>query len=89
MALKYPTDDELVQMSTVQLRNLLEQNIINPDQHHELRVRRRRLQNRRYARRCAKKKQTEVANLEAETQLEWESIQVRHISTVFFINCYS
>ncbi|KAM3180041.1 hypothetical protein ACTXT7_017083, partial [Hymenolepis weldensis] len=75
MALTYPTDEELVQMTTVQLRNLLDQNIITPDQHQELRVRRRRLQNRKYARRCAKKKQNEVANLEAETQAEWERIQ--------------
>ncbi|VDL61977.1 unnamed protein product [Hymenolepis diminuta] len=75
MALTYPTDEELVQMTTGQLRNLLDQNIITLDQHQELRMRRRRLQNRKYARRCAKKKQNEVANLEAKTQAEWERIQ--------------
>ncbi|VDN09238.1 unnamed protein product [Dibothriocephalus latus] len=71
------TDEELVHMTTVQLRNLLEQHIISPEQHHEFRSRRRRLQNRKYARRCAKKKQTEVAELTYATQNESSAIKVR------------
>ncbi|VDD79095.1 unnamed protein product [Mesocestoides corti] len=59
MPANYPSDEELVQMTTIQLRNLLEKQVISQEQHRELRTRRRRLQNRKYARRCAKKKQTE------------------------------
>ncbi|KAL7058764.1 hypothetical protein AAHC03_013097 [Spirometra sp. Aus1] len=70
------TDEELVHMTTVQLRNLLEQHIISPEQHHEFRSRRRRLQNRKYARRCAKKKQTEVAELTYATQNESSAIKL-------------
>ncbi|VDK35898.1 unnamed protein product [Taenia asiatica] len=76
MAQKYPTDEELVQMTTMQLRSLLEQHIISQEQHRELRTRRRRLQNRKYARRCAKKKQTEVAELAAAAKKESSAIRV-------------
>ncbi|KAL5968119.1 Transcription factor MafG [Taenia solium] len=75
MAQKYPTDEELVQMTTMQLRSLLEQHIISQEQHRELRTRRRRLQNRKYARRCAKKKQTEVAELAAAAKKESSAIR--------------
>ena len=76
MALKYPTDEELVQMTTAQLKSLLEQKVISQSQHQELRMRRRRLQNRKYARRCAKKKQTEVAELTEATKKEFSAIRV-------------
>lgn len=76
MATDYPTDDELILMTTIQLRNLLEQRVISQEQHRELRSRRRRLQNRKYARRCAKKKQTEVAELAAAAKNESSIIKV-------------
>lgn len=75
----YPTDEELILMTTIQLRNLLEQRIISQEQHRELRSRRRRLQNRKYARRCAKKKQTEVAELADAAKKESYIIKVTHI----------
>ncbi|EUB64052.1 hypothetical protein EGR_01180 [Echinococcus granulosus] len=75
MAQEYPTDEELVQMTTMQLRSLLEQHAISQEQHRELRTRRRRLQNRKYARRCAKKKQTEVAELAAAAKKESSAIR--------------
>ncbi|VDM16765.1 unnamed protein product [Hydatigera taeniaeformis] len=79
MAHKCPTDEELVQMTTMQLRSLLEQHVISQEQHRELRTRRRRLQNRKYARRCAKKKQTEVAELAAAAKKESSAIRsLRH-----------
>lgn len=85
MAQKYPTDEELVQMTTMQLRSLLEQHIISQEQHRELRTRRRRLQNRKYARRCAKKKQTEVAELAAAAKKESSAIRVRVLVRTEFL----
>lgn len=73
---RQPTDEELVQMTTIQLRSLLEQRVITSEQHREFRSRRRRLQNRKYARRCAKKKQTEVAELATATKTESSAIKV-------------
>ncbi|CAH8867836.1 unnamed protein product [Trichobilharzia szidati] len=64
------TDDELVNMTTSDLRLLLEQNRVTAEEHKELRNRRRRLQNRRYARKCASKKQSEVDRLTTEVQEE-------------------
>uniref|UniRef100_A0A5K3EET0 BZIP domain-containing protein n=1 Tax=Mesocestoides corti TaxID=53468 RepID=A0A5K3EET0_MESCO len=75
MPANYPSDEELVQMTTIQLRNLLEKQVISQEQHRELRTRRRRLQNRKYARRCAKKKQTEVAELAAAAKKESSAIR--------------
>ena len=70
------SDDKLVKMTTSELRLLLEHNRVSPEQHRELRIRRRRLQNRKYARRCARKKQTEVNKLTLEVEEEVTEVQV-------------
>ncbi|CAH8593099.1 unnamed protein product [Schistosoma turkestanicum] len=69
------TDDELVNMTTVDLRLLLEKQRLSIEEHKELRNRRRRLQNRKYARKCASKKQSEVENLAAQVKEEVDEIQ--------------
>ncbi|KAK4475622.1 hypothetical protein MN116_000894 [Schistosoma mekongi] len=69
------TDDELLNMTTVDLRMLLEQKRLTIEEHKELRNRRRRLQNRRYARKCASKKQSEVEKLATEVEEEVVEIQ--------------
>ncbi|TNN08059.1 Basic-leucine zipper (BZIP) transcription factor, domain-containing protein isoform 1 [Schistosoma japonicum] len=69
------TDDELLDMTTVDLRLLLEQKRLTVEEHKELRNRRRRLQNRRYARKCASKKQSEVEKLATEVEEEVVEIQ--------------
>ncbi|VDQ02443.1 unnamed protein product [Trichobilharzia regenti] len=72
------TDDELVNMTTSDLRLLLDRNRVTAEEHKELRNRRRRLQNRRYARKCASKKQSEVERLTTEVQEEVVEIRVSH-----------
>lgn len=75
MASEIVTDESLMQMTTLHLRTLLEQKLITAEQHRGLRSRRRRLQNRKYARKCAKKKQTEVARLTEKTEEETSEIK--------------
>lgn len=81
------TDDELVRMSTSELRLLLAKRQLTPEEHRQLRSRRRRLQNRKYARKCAHKKLTEVENLTTEVEEETTELQVSdfclfsHLST--------
>ncbi|KAA0195036.1 Basic-leucine zipper (BZIP) transcription factor domain-containing protein [Fasciolopsis buskii] len=69
------TDDELVRMSTSELRLLLAKRQLTPEEHRQLRSRRRRLQNRKYARKCAHKKLTEVENLTTEVEEETTELQ--------------
>ncbi|CAL8102442.1 unnamed protein product [Calicophoron daubneyi] len=68
-------DEELVKMSTSELRVLLEKRLVTPEEHRELRCRRRRLQNRKYARKCARKKLTEVEKLTTEVEEETTELQ--------------
>ncbi|VDP21475.1 unnamed protein product [Echinostoma caproni] len=69
------TDDELIRMSTSELRLLLTKRQVTAEEHRQLRSRRRRLQNRKYARRCAHKKLTEVENLTSEVEEETSELQ--------------
>lgn len=69
------TDDELVRMSTSELRLLLVKRQLTPEEHRQLRSRRRRLQNRKYARKCAHKKLAEVENLTTEVEEETTELQ--------------
>lgn len=69
------TDDDLVRMSTSDLRAMLEKHLVTPEEHRQLRNRRRRLQNRKYARKCALKKLTEVENLVTEVKEETIELQ--------------
>ncbi|VDO98491.1 unnamed protein product [Schistosoma curassoni] len=73
------TDDELVDMTTADLRLLLEKKRLTIEEHKELRSRRRRLQNRKYARKCASKKQSEVENLATQVKEEVVEIQVGYL----------
>ncbi|CAH8633747.1 unnamed protein product [Schistosoma curassoni] len=73
------TDDELVDMTTADLRLLLEKKRLTIEEHKELRSRRRRLQNRKYARKCASKKQSEVENL--ATQVKEEVVEIQALRT--------
>ncbi|THD19638.1 Basic leucine zipper (BZIP) transcription [Fasciola hepatica] len=70
------SDDELIKMSTSELRLLLTKRQVTAEEHRQLRSRRRRLQNRKYARRCAHKKLTEVENLTSEVEEETTELQV-------------
>ncbi|CAH8665059.1 unnamed protein product [Dicrocoelium dendriticum] len=70
------SDEELVQMSISDLRCMLEKHQVTQEEHRELRTRRRRLQNRKYARKCALKKMTEVEHLAAEVKGETTELQV-------------
>ncbi|KAF5402268.1 BZIP Maf transcription factor [Paragonimus heterotremus] len=69
------TDDELVCMSTSDLRAMLQKHLVTTEEHRQLRNRRRRLQNRKYARKCALKKLTEVENLVTEVKEETVELQ--------------
>ncbi|KAA3676739.1 uncharacterized protein DEA37_0014837, partial [Paragonimus westermani] len=69
------TDDELVSMSTSDLRSMLQKHLVTTEEHRQLRNRRRRLQNRKYARKCALKKLTEVENLVTEVKEETVELQ--------------
>ncbi|TPP62640.1 Basic leucine zipper bZIP transcription [Fasciola gigantica] len=69
------SDDELIKMSTSELRLLLTKRQVTAEEHRQLRSRRRRLQNRKYARRCAHKKLTEVENLTSEVEEETTELQ--------------
>ncbi|GAA57186.1 hypothetical protein CLF_112303 [Clonorchis sinensis] len=73
------SDEELVHMSTSELRSLLLRRQVTAEEHKQLRNRRRRLQNRKYARKCALKKLTEVENLASEVKEESAELQaLRH-----------
>ncbi|KAL3320411.1 hypothetical protein Ciccas_000917 [Cichlidogyrus casuarinus] len=68
------TELDLIKCTTQDLKKLLDDGQITMSEHHEYRRQRRRLQNRKYARKCAQKKQEEIFGLSERVKQEVDEV---------------